>query len=881
MLQPLIKKELRLAGAPIVATLCMAIVMVVAADIAPHESWNPVITWLVMGVVCSYLITSLFGSEVSLQCFEWGRSMPWSKHQFWKHKISVSICLYASMAILFIGASYVFHKPSGPENSPLFAFAFVGSFASMAWACLGPGIYLTLKSRNLTASMWLTCLLPVILCAGFLLCLGFLSVAAQHVAIAGFILALIYGAIGLWLAKKAFLNWEDGGVHFTELALPGRLSKTPSQPDFKIGYRPIWYLLKRELRLQKVNIGFGMALWLVGCAAITMNKWMNMQSILGIESARVFEFVPSMIRYLLLMVPCMMACVAVAESRRFGVWESELVQPIRRSTQFWMKFWLTLGMSWVVAGVLGIPLDLWIFRHDAAPNIYIILFLHVISWLVFVFSFYAASLSRGFLKALTSCFVVIPAMCLFWRIGYREVYPRFEVSLFFAAVLMIPFLVWRIRKNVEVAAASYSLKRQNALQTLIAGVIILCVAWILRDRSWERVTLQEPEMGESILKEQVQPGISIGNYFYPVLLSPDGQVYSIPIEIPDYRSMQTMKVFKPVRLPLQSPTGVWVDSAFEAGHRFVLDEERKLWTWSLREELQLDGDGGALTLQSVMPEKSWSVISAGSAGFLGVATDGTLWTGGIESKNRPVLAQIPNLAQVDALIPSRWQAPSDPDQNAYDPIIEPQNDWKDCLVFQDMMFALREDGRLFAWGNTGKSYYWNRLFLSRQFMKHIYPNHGKFVEISGADNSKLILTTSDRSQWISAKDANGLTKLTPSIQHQALMRIMPKHDANGNLVKYTSYDGSVLRRSDGTLWRVVGSRISDQRISAPFNRYGVGEVDLPVQQMGKRDDWVARSGKFGMTADGKIWNWDLSYSQRDWRPIIPRFRHKVVADLDP
>ena len=49
-------------------------------------------------------------------------------------------------------------------------------------------------------------------------------------------------------------------------------------------------------------------------------------------------------------------------------------------------------------------------------------------------------------------------------------------------------------------------------------------------------------------------------------------------------------------------------------------------------------------------------------------------------------------------------------------------------------------------------------------------------------------------------------------------------------------------------------------------------------QIGQRNDWVCLTFSAGMTADGKIWNWDRP-QLNPWNPFPARFRHKVVADL--
>jgi len=78
-------------------------------------------------------------------------------------------------------------------------------------------------------------------------------------------------------------------------------------------------------------------------------------------------------------------------------------------------------------------------------------------------------------------------------------------------------------------------------------------------------------------------------------------------------------------------------------------------------------------------------------------------------------------------------------------------------------------------------------------------------------------------------------------------------------------------RTDGSRWR--GEPIRYDRES--------NTIILRERRVGSRNDWVAIGPGLGLTADGKVWNWDTERlgQYREGQLIPSRFRSKVVADL--
>jgi hypothetical protein len=409
---------------------------------------------------------------------------------------------------------------------------------------------------------------------------------------------------------------------------------------------------------------------------------------------------------------------------------------------------------------------------------------------------------------------------------------------------------------------------------------------MLADRSWERITLQESAMEASILREGVEPSMQF-DFNKLLVLSPDGTIWLLQ---PDrdqhwshYQHFQQI-----LQLPIAQQVGHFTQFASSYAFRFALDSQNHLWMWTTQSEEQWLSNKTSIKLIPIMHERTWKHISAGRGGFLAVATDGTLWSGGRSYAKKPALAELPELAQVDAVLPNRWEEAPGPvfdDDLGLDfiPVVERFADWKDCLVHDEMLFALRENGQLYAWGNSSSTYQWNRLRLSRTGLTQIYspyPPRWNIVDITGLEGGTITIITEDGLQWISSKDTHMYAQSTHH-SHQTLVQVTLKNASNGQSVnELTSISKRSFLSKDGTIWKISSATNSKQNLPQRYRRFAIGTTEYHVKRMGDRTDWVAQLGNHGMTADGKIWNWDQR-NRNQISPIPPRFRHKVVADLNP
>ncbi len=883
MLHPRIKKELRLVAAPAGIIVSLSLILLFLRRIESGEVWNSIFSFFGLGLALSYFVSCQFGSELSLQNLGWGMSMPWSRQQFWREKLKVTLPFYATLSALSIYAIFHFHQREathlGIENSGTF---YILCFVSMAWACMGPGIFLTLKLRNLVASLWLTCLLPFILTFLLFMIVDNTGMADSQFGYLMFMVALVYGGAGWWLARAAFLKWEDKGMHATEMDwnLFGLFNRSNDPASYR--YQPWKAMVFRELRLQQTNLFLGGFLLAIAASSGLLVKWGGMGKWIGEEPARFVSHIPELISFIILFIPASLACVTTAESRRLDVHFGELVGPVRRRDQFLVKCLMTIFLGWLIAGLMP-HLILTILHQRFIPLFMDSIPFQIFSIIIGILSLYAGSFCFGYLKSFSLSLLMIPVIMICLGKLSAVGRPNHLLTALHTFIFILPFITWRSYRNSLSLSVSWRTISRNILHMVFAVIVVSLLLRALADRSWERVTLLEPSPEHSILRPGVKPSIFL-DFDKGLVLSPDGTVWRFDFHL-NRSGRYRDQMDKVEQLPVSHQLGHLVQFAYNYNYRFVLDSRNHLWMWTIQSENQWFANKTSIELIPMMHDRTWKKISAGRLGFLAVASDGTLWSGGQSKPKKPALAELPELAQVDVELPTKWEQSHGPvfdiDMGpVYFPVKETFTDWKDCLVHHEMFFALRENGQLYAWGNSASTFEWNRLTLARTYLRDIYPHKWKVVEITGPERGTILITTEDGNQWISAKNAN--VPLPASHQnHQPLIRVVCRNGSNVQPINdLVSLSHRSFLSNDGAVWGIAHETYSWDSLPERYQPYAKGTLTYHVKKMGGRSDWVAQLGNYGMTADGKLWNWDQR-NRNQISPIPPRFRHKVIADLNP
>ena len=613
-----------------------------------------------------------------------------------------------------------------------------------------------------------------------------------------------------------------------------------------------------------------------------LGKWGGLGKWIGEEPARLFSYIPELIRLLVLLIPSSLACVTIAESRRLDVHTGEMVGPMLRRSQFTVKCAMTIFLGWFFAGLMP-HMILAVLHWKFIPVFMDSITFQIISISIGIVSLYAGSFCFGYLKSFSLSLLMIPVLMICLVKLSTVGNPTHLLTALRTLIFIIPFMVWRSYRNSLALSVSWRIVSRNILQMALTLVVVSLILRVIADRSWERVTLQEPSMERSIHRPGVKPSIFL-DFDKGLVLSPDGAIWRF-----DFHQTRSGRyrgqLDKVEQLPISHQLSHFVQFAYNYNYRFVLDSQNHLWMWTIQSENQCLSNKTSVELIPMMHERTWEHISAGRGGFLAIASDVTLWSGGQSHPKKPALAELPELAQVDVELPTKWERAHGPVVDidmvpAFLPVVETFSDWKDCQVHDEMFFALRENGQLYAWGNSTSTYQWNRLSLARTYLKDIYSSKFKVVDISGPQRGKIIITTEDGYQWISSKDTNWPGQFGHR-QHQSLVHVAAKNGSNGQAINdWISFSERSFLSKDGTIWKITGETYSKANLPQQYKPYAIGGVEYHVNRMGDRNDWVTQLGNYGLTADGKLWNWDLR-NRNQMSPIPPRFRHKVIADLNP
>jgi hypothetical protein len=295
-------------------------------------------------------------------------------------------------------------------------------------------------------------------------------------------------------------------------------------------------------------------------------------------------------------------------------------------------------------------------------------------------------------------------------------------------------------------------------------------------------------------------------------------------------------------------------------HRFILDTKGRLWMWSQEEEdhfirSKSPFDHPIVPHQLVEGNRFRNLALTHKAVYA-IDENNHLWRANYKLQDNKNTGDLEPMAQVF-----------------------PEHQWKEITRCPAGMLGLKQDGTMWAWDNVwvnlgkkpgdemiDKSIPTPLIFGDRQW-NSIYPQ-----------NKSFLAEDSEGSLWI---PPHVLLEKSSNIKiPNGAKRFLCKVELPG-LKQYVSYDTPPFGKSvfywikeDGTLWK---SEFIIENLDINTDQDMIAKP-TKSRQIGRRNDWVYITYFSGMTADGKIWNWDRP-QLNPWNPFPARFRHKVVADL--
>jgi ABC-type transport system involved in multi-copper enzyme maturation permease subunit len=896
-MNPLVKKEIRLVAPGWLAVLLLEIVQPwicknqdTAISIAP--------LFFFFGLII--LSVDSFGREFSLGTFQSMLSQPVERREIWRAKITV---LFFAAALIFAAyfascelrvnlaltdSDSVWHaNPNIIEND--FGNAMIASGALLFIALTG-GLWTALLLRQISTAFWITFLVPVGLLAlmGILMSSLFNSPTDLAFYSVFYGAAVLYIASSFWLAHRFFhraqdVAWTGGVISFRSW----RYFEAGSKSSVSTRHRkPVTALLKKEFQLQSVSLFCACALLALHFALIFLRT-------------NYFDYHPnSWIRdvsasfwMMWLILPLTIGCTAVAEERKSGVAECQSCLPVSRRLQFIIKFILVMIFGTLLGGVMpvlletvashfGVPSDFFPLEQYSRISITIV----AVSAGFTLAAFFASSLSRNFLQALSIAIVTIVGCSLLISTWQKST----QSWAYFANIVtwhmgVWPFLIgiptvvvmypWMAYGNFAYYHEGGRLWRRNVKGVLCALLFVFVSSAAIYNRPWEIFEPAEPPHGLAKLSLSNPPRFqnniqSSGNL---LLRMPDGRVW-VDSFLPESYSIPGKNLWGQwwfILTRLQMNSNSW-QQEFIAGSNWV----------------------SATVCRFSFGPPMLPYIYSGYGDTVGVKSDGTLW---ISSESKPVVWSGDRMMQFG--VETNWQQ-----------VIRSPNASQILLLKKDGTLWYWDEG---AWGVEVEANN-NRRITGRPTFRNSMPKQigtdSDWKEMIGG--FPCYARKTDGSVWsfngqvpIFTQDAvrpqagmalkniiargqsspYGLTRETNLDQV-----VFQTFSFNNNAMAYVGKDGTLwvcnrhyIIKDDGkwegsgflqvgretdwltvtVTWRCVVALKSDGSLwkwNLPQN--DTAEVaNIPAKRLGIHNDWVGLTTTMGgvvsLAADGSVWLW--------------------------
>jgi ABC-type Na+ efflux pump permease subunit len=871
-MNPLIKKEIRLLLPGFLAILLLEVVQPwLCKDTDTGIAITPVFFFLGMII----LAVDSFGRECSLGTFQSLLSQPIERSQIWRTKIAALLfaaalifaAYFAScelrLHLALMNSNSVWH--SNPKIiSDDFRNAMFASVAVMFVALVG-GLWTTLLFRQAAVAFWISLLVP----AGLLMLIVcimdkfFPSTSASDVV--GY--SVLYGAAGLyiisgfWLAHRLFHRAQDA-------AWTGGIISFSTWRYFEAGKssvsvrrrKPFSALLKKEFQLQSISlIGAGVLL-VLHLAVRTLYSGSKPNSLASVASDSVW--------ILWLVMPLMIGCMAVAEERKLGVTESQLCLPASRRFQFAIKFIPVMIFGVLLGGIMPILMEA-VTSHFGLPSDFfnpashpgnefgipgIVLFDISIASLaagLALVGFYASTLAKNFLQALSIAIVIVVGCCLFTAFFFAGpsienrrlamsgmelwgILPPVVISLL-TAIILIPWLAYR---NFSRPVESGNLWRRNIFAIVGALLFIFASSAAIYNRAWEIFEQAEPPHGPAILSLANPPKLSPTDRGSLQVQFPDGRIcfnnlgYSIFDTRDTHGHWQQLwrMLFHPLPVsagPQQFMAGSnWVSATAE---HVEFGNPYRTGPWTVigyLDTVAVKADGTLWISSEAKPvvwtgakmirfgdDTNWQQVIRKYPGLLLLKRDGTLWQWGTN--------------RVDW---TEWQTHWPTVRASKLQQLGTNSDWQNIFNLWNLGLARKNDGSVwridYDWKIEQETNY-DRIVLET-------------FSDSGENSSSYI--GKDGTLWASSRDFD---------EKNTRLFLQVGKETNWVATAITR-TAMVALKSDGTLWQWHFRRNS--RIAFPAE-----ELKIPPTRLGIHNDWLGLTGTWdgavALAADGSLWFW--------------------------
>ena len=660
----LVRKELRL--------LLPALVAALAAATLPVWSGRDFqgLATPCFGLAALFLGLTPFGQEMSWGTFGLLLSQPEKRQRFWRLKAGLLALALLSAWGLFALCWWI-----GSRHQDRWFVINFGTFADnageaglLALLAFSGGLWSTLLLRDVTTAFFAAVLAPLTIFGALILCLGGFQGGG---VIISFVLG-VYAVAGFFAARRLFLGAEDVAWTGGQISL----ASARGQPfrwlafGFQEKRGPWSALIHKELQLQELTVILVPLLAVLHLTALAVRHFHPE----GPARARVLDFAA----YLWMVAPFVVGCVAVAEERRYNTLESFLCLPVRKRSQFALKFAVVMALGTLLGGVFPWVLESIAGGKSLWTGPEPLMDLVLVAAGIAAVSFFASTMSRGMLQAFT---VGLLFPILLW-LAAGILLPIFSLgtyvlsfggwlfpALAWPAMLLAYF--WLAFRNYKLLQTGWPLWTGNFTRLAAVFLSALLVASAIYARAWEYAMPLEPRHGPARLSGAGRAMLADSQSdacLYALL--PDGRLWAVKRD-----------QARPDRAPKNLFAHViggsnWVDLAgsFSEG-AVALKSDGTLWRFSRK--------AGPSQIGS---DSDWKKVVAGQSWFLALKQNGTIWGWGIDEFGTLPVQLYPN---------GRPIAFNDPVQ------LWPEADWVDIFA-SGQTRAVKRDGSIWSWGYDGK-----------------------------------------------------------------------------------------------------------------------------------------------------------------------------------
>ncbi len=864
----LVRKEMRLLWPSWAAAFLMAFsVWLIPKDQSAASNFERmlvVIPFLVCPAMLVAMTLSSFGREITSNTFSNLLAQPVPRARIWWTKtLLLAAAVGIVWAVWWFSLLQNFNFQRTPQEGIRNVFVITLLFVVAAYS---GGLWTVLLFRQVAAAFWFTLLLP----AAMVMMINYLLQNQTDWINKALIVAFgVYSLAGFLFARWLFFRAQD--VHWTggALALPGWRRKRSAVTKRETNRRRPWRaLFIKEIQLHQSQLFIaGIMALLHGCVLLT-RKFSG-----DLRGHPILEILLEGFWVLWFVMPLLVGCDAVAEERKLGTLEAQLCLPVRRRTQFTIKFITTLLLS-VLLGVVmpvlfeggrilpdalathtGMPMGHILFGDFALYLNWTIPFLLLagIAVLTATISFYASTLARSTVQALAPAVlgIIITWFSLLAGESIHAVFPFWRVWLghIIGVPVMAPVLFGLMFWNFKRVLVGWSVWRRNLFVLMASLAFVGTAAATLYNRAWEFFTPIEQAHGPALPPAQT------------ATLKSDGT--TLIVQLADGRVWKSHFIFFPMLFAPHASGGGYMPgtnwlSVDKCHSDFAgIQRDGSLWV--------LSPAGPQWT--RVGNENDWkSVVGSHGPQMFLLKTNGTLWSLGTNAFSWTKQAW-PGLA---AFAPQRLGTDSD-----WAEIFSSANRRAffrktDGRVWITPAISLEEEKMELRPGLTvQRAPYFDAYKTTTELLGPI-----GFFSVGIRDDETFRLAA--RTGWLPRPGDRGPRKTGMTGAD------IPLDSETNWLAVAGNLDHVVTLRSDGTLWKWT------------FPQYPKTDLNtVAAVQLNKHSDWVAiapgMDGLISLAADGSLWftQFERGRSHRNQTPSLlrasrrPQFVGNIFAPTSP